>query len=69
MLGELLKLADQVVSPAMLVFLALIYSRMAAATSAIERLEKLIDRTIDTVNHHSEAIAKLEGWLERHGGD
>ena len=61
-----MKLADQTVSPAVLVVLVLIYTKLSSAISSVQRLEKLLERTIETVNYHSSAIAKLEGWLERH---
>jgi hypothetical protein len=54
----------------------LIFLRLSKATAtldglmqSLQRLERTIDRVTGTVNHHAEAIARLEGWLERHEPD
>lgn len=53
--------------------LFLIWLRMASAMQSLEglvrtisRLEHTLDRTLETVGRHAQAIARLEGWLERH---
>lgn len=64
---ELLALADRIVSPAVLIILVLIYARLSSAIISIQKLEGTLERTITNVSQHATAIARLEGWLERHG--
>jgi len=56
--------------------LFLIWMRLAQASvtlagllRTLDRLEATIDRTTKTVTRHAEAIARLEGWLDRHNHD